>query len=110
MNNLKHNHTRANTQLVTPKVGVVVAVSEVAIFVLPISVMAYVPNYFFAATLIFIAFDLLIEWYNVPRFFPFTFRLSSLLFNLIIFSLFSVLETTRFSSLIFLSSLFFKIS
>jgi MFS superfamily sulfate permease-like transporter/CRP-like cAMP-binding protein len=43
-------------------VGVVVIVSEIALFLLPISIMSYVPKFFFAATLIFIAIDLLTEW------------------------------------------------
>lgn len=43
-------------------VGVCVIIAESAIMVAPISVMSYVPRFFFAATLIFIAIDLLIEW------------------------------------------------
>ncbi|KAF4323304.1 hypothetical protein BBO99_00003346 [Phytophthora kernoviae] len=43
-------------------VGMCVIVSEFAIVVAPISVMSYVPRFFFAATLIFIAIDLMIEW------------------------------------------------
>ncbi|OWZ19718.1 Sulfate Permease [Phytophthora megakarya] len=43
-------------------VGVCVIVSEFAIVLAPVSVMSYVPRFFFAATLIFIAIDLMIEW------------------------------------------------
>jgi MFS superfamily sulfate permease-like transporter len=50
--------TRTNSRLV----GVVVFLSEILLFCLPLSIMEYVPRYFFGATLIFIAFDLMIEW------------------------------------------------
>ncbi|KAJ0403528.1 hypothetical protein P43SY_010071 [Pythium insidiosum] len=43
-------------------VGVCVIISEFAIVLLPISVMSYMPRFFFAATLIFIAIDLMVEW------------------------------------------------
>ncbi|KAG6963370.1 hypothetical protein JG688_00008181 [Phytophthora aleatoria] len=43
-------------------VGVCVIISEFAIVLAPVSVMSYVPRFFFAATLIFIAIDLMIEW------------------------------------------------
>ena len=43
-------------------VGVVVIVSEFLLFAAPINIMSYVPKFFFAATLIFIAFDLCIEY------------------------------------------------
>ncbi|KDO21464.1 hypothetical protein SPRG_12507 [Saprolegnia parasitica CBS 223.65] len=43
-------------------VGICVIISEFALVVLPISIMSYVPRFFFAATLIFIAIDLLLEW------------------------------------------------
>ncbi|KAL4154772.1 hypothetical protein PRNP1_006888 [Phytophthora ramorum] len=43
-------------------VGVIVIISEFAIVLAPVSVMSYVPRFFFAATLIFIAIDLMIEW------------------------------------------------
>ncbi|GLD99565.1 hypothetical protein PINS_up008291 [Pythium insidiosum] len=43
-------------------VGVCVILSEFAIVLLPISVMSYMPRFFFAATLIFIAIDLMVEW------------------------------------------------
>ncbi|KAG6611772.1 Sulfate Permease (SulP) Family [Phytophthora cinnamomi] len=43
-------------------VGVCVIISEFAIVVAPVSVISYVPRFFFAATLIFIAIDLMIEW------------------------------------------------
>uniref|UniRef100_K3WTS9 STAS domain-containing protein n=1 Tax=Globisporangium ultimum (strain ATCC 200006 / CBS 805.95 / DAOM BR144) TaxID=431595 RepID=K3WTS9_GLOUD len=43
-------------------VGVCVIISEFAIVLLPLSVMSYVPRFFFAATLIFIAIDLMVEW------------------------------------------------
>ncbi|EGZ29741.1 hypothetical protein PHYSODRAFT_470466 [Phytophthora sojae] len=43
-------------------VGVCVIISEFAIVMAPVSVMSYVPRFFFAATLIFIAIDLMIEW------------------------------------------------
>ena len=50
--------TNTNSRLV----GLVVFFSEILLFCLPISIMEYVPRYFFGATLIFIAFDLMIEW------------------------------------------------
>uniref|UniRef100_H3GTU6 STAS domain-containing protein n=1 Tax=Phytophthora ramorum TaxID=164328 RepID=H3GTU6_PHYRM len=43
-------------------VGVIVIIAEFAIVLAPVSVMSYVPRFFFAATLIFIAIDLMIEW------------------------------------------------
>ncbi|TYZ59966.1 hypothetical protein PybrP1_002443, partial [[Pythium] brassicae (nom. inval.)] len=43
-------------------VGACVIVAEFAIVLLPLSVMSFVPRFFFAATLIFIAIDLLVEW------------------------------------------------
>ncbi|GMF35298.1 unnamed protein product [Phytophthora lilii] len=43
-------------------VGVCVIIAEFAIVLAPVSVMSYVPRFFFAATLIFIAIDLMIEW------------------------------------------------
>lgn len=43
-------------------VGVCVIVSEFAIVLLPLAVMSVVPRFFFAATLIFIAIDLMMEW------------------------------------------------
>ncbi|CAH0475540.1 unnamed protein product [Peronospora belbahrii] len=43
-------------------VGVCVIISEFAIVLAPLSVMSYVPRFFFAATLIFIAIDLMMEW------------------------------------------------
>ncbi|ETP31881.1 hypothetical protein F442_19301 [Phytophthora nicotianae P10297] len=48
-------------------VGVCVIIAETAIVVAPVSVMSYVPRFFFAATLIFIAIDLLIEWLVLAR-------------------------------------------
>jgi len=43
-------------------VGWVVAIVELAVFLVPVDVMSYVPRFFFAATLMFIAFDLMYEW------------------------------------------------
>lgn len=43
-------------------VGTVVILCELLLFFAPINVMAFVPSYFFAATLIFIAVDLIFEW------------------------------------------------
>ncbi|GMF14032.1 unnamed protein product [Phytophthora lilii] len=43
-------------------VGVCVIISEFAIVLVPLSIMSLVPRFFFAATLIFIAIDLMIEW------------------------------------------------
>ncbi|DBA04752.1 TPA: hypothetical protein N0F65_004389 [Lagenidium giganteum] len=43
-------------------VGVCVIIAEFAIVLLPLSVMSFVPRFFFAATLIFIAIDLMVEW------------------------------------------------
>lgn len=43
-------------------VGVCVIISEFAIVLVPLSVMSLVPRFFFAATLIFIAIDLMLEW------------------------------------------------
>ena len=50
--------TGTNTRLV----GWVVSVSELLLFMAPFNVMEYVPLFFFSATLIFIAFDLVAEW------------------------------------------------
>ncbi|ETW00146.1 hypothetical protein, variant [Aphanomyces invadans] len=43
-------------------VGLVVILSEFALVVMPTGLLSYVPRFFFAATLIFIAIDLMIEW------------------------------------------------
>jgi len=43
-------------------VGVCVALSEFAVVIVPVSIMSYLPRFFFAATVIFIAIDLMIEW------------------------------------------------
>jgi len=43
-------------------VGMIVIIAELGLFMSPFNVMEYVPLYFFAATLIFIALDLLTEW------------------------------------------------
>jgi len=43
-------------------VGIVVILSELILFLIPINIMQFVPLYFFASTLIFIAFDLMVEW------------------------------------------------
>ena len=43
-------------------VGGILAAAELAVFVLPVDVMALLPRFFFAATLIFIAYDLMLEW------------------------------------------------
>ncbi|KAF1788736.1 SLC26A/SulP transporter domain [Phytophthora cactorum] len=48
-------------------VGVCVIIAESAIVVAPVSVMSYVPRFFFAATLIFIAIDLMVEWLVLAR-------------------------------------------
>jgi len=50
--------TKTNSRLV----GLVVIISEFLLFLAPLNIMSYVPKYFFAATLIFIAFDLCTEW------------------------------------------------
>ncbi|KAL4117578.1 hypothetical protein PRIC2_011566 [Phytophthora ramorum] len=43
-------------------VGACVILAELAIVVIPVSVMSYVPRFFLAATLVFVALDLMIEW------------------------------------------------
>ncbi|KAG1695467.1 hypothetical protein DVH05_019623 [Phytophthora capsici] len=43
-------------------VGVCVILAEVAIVTVPVSVMSYVPRFFLAATLFFVAMDLMLEW------------------------------------------------
>ncbi|RHX96704.1 hypothetical protein DYB25_004301 [Aphanomyces astaci] len=43
-------------------VGLVVILSEFALVVMPMGLLSYVPRFFFAATLIFIAIDLMVEW------------------------------------------------
>ncbi|KAL4117579.1 hypothetical protein PRIC2_011567 [Phytophthora ramorum] len=43
-------------------VGVCVIIAEIAIVAIPVSVMSYVPRFFLAATLIFVALDLMLEW------------------------------------------------
>jgi len=50
--------TKTNSRLV----GLVVFVSEFLLFLAPFNIMAFVPKYFFAATLIYIGFDLCTEW------------------------------------------------
>ncbi|KAG6611761.1 Sulfate Permease (SulP) Family [Phytophthora cinnamomi] len=50
--------SKTNSRLV----GVCVIISEFAIVLIPLSVMSLVPRFFFAATLIFIAIDLMVEW------------------------------------------------
>ncbi|KAG3243628.1 hypothetical protein PI124_g11558 [Phytophthora idaei] len=47
--------------------NVCVIIAESAIVVAPVSVMSYVPRFFFAATLIFIAIDLMVEWLVLAR-------------------------------------------
>ncbi|KAG6572529.1 Sulfate Permease (SulP) Family [Phytophthora cinnamomi] len=43
-------------------VGICVALSELAVVLAPVSVMNYLPRFFFAATVVFVAVDLMIEW------------------------------------------------
>ncbi|KAL3664539.1 hypothetical protein V7S43_010292 [Phytophthora oleae] len=43
-------------------VGVCVILAEIAIVTVPVSVMSYVPRFFLAATLFFVAMDLMLEW------------------------------------------------
>ena len=43
-------------------VGVVVLVCEVLLFVVPIPLLSVIPAFVFGATLVFIAFDLMLEW------------------------------------------------
>ncbi|OWY99445.1 Sulfate Permease, partial [Phytophthora megakarya] len=43
-------------------VGAIVILAELAIVVIPVSVMSHVPTFFVAATLIFVALDLILEW------------------------------------------------
>ncbi|EGZ26916.1 hypothetical protein PHYSODRAFT_473959 [Phytophthora sojae] len=43
-------------------VGICVALAELAVVIAPVSVMSYLPRFFFAATVVFIAIDLMIEW------------------------------------------------
>ncbi|KAF0691272.1 Aste57867_17450 [Aphanomyces stellatus] len=43
-------------------VGLVVILAEFALVVMPMGLLSYVPRFFFAATLIFIAIDLMVEW------------------------------------------------
>ncbi|GMF13749.1 unnamed protein product [Phytophthora lilii] len=43
-------------------VGACVILAEVVIVAVPVSVMSYVPRFFLAATLIFVALDLMLEW------------------------------------------------
>ena len=52
----------SRTNIHSRLVGIVVIVSELALFMLPISIMTVIPKFFFAATLMFIAFDLMFEW------------------------------------------------
>ena len=42
--------------------GAVVAAAELLVVFLKVNLLAYVPLFFFAATLIFIGFDLMAEW------------------------------------------------
>ncbi|GMF50884.1 unnamed protein product [Phytophthora fragariaefolia] len=43
-------------------VGVCVILAEIAVVVIPASIMSYVPRFFMASTLIFVALDLMLEW------------------------------------------------
>ncbi|KAG3199770.1 hypothetical protein PC128_g5073 [Phytophthora cactorum] len=43
-------------------VGVCVILAELAIVAIPVAVMSHVPTFFVAATLIFVALDLMLEW------------------------------------------------
>ena len=43
-------------------IGLMLAACEFALFAAPFSLMSYIPRFFFAATLIFIALDLMLEW------------------------------------------------
>ncbi|GMF35898.1 unnamed protein product [Phytophthora fragariaefolia] len=43
-------------------VGICVALSEIGVVLAPVSVMSNLPRFFFAATVIFIALDLMVEW------------------------------------------------
>jgi len=43
-------------------IGIILAVVELFLFCAPFNLMSFVPRFFFAATLIFIAFDLMAEW------------------------------------------------
>merc|ERR1712166_1489384 len=52
----------ARTKVNSRVIGVVVIIGELSLFLSPISIMSYIPKFFFAATLIFIAFDLMLEW------------------------------------------------
>ncbi|ETV92453.1 hypothetical protein H310_13328 [Aphanomyces invadans] len=51
---------KSNTNSRIP--GIVVLVSELIIFVLPLAVTAYIPKFFFGALLSLIAIDLMMEW------------------------------------------------
>ncbi|CEG37450.1 sulfate permease family [Plasmopara halstedii] len=50
--------SKTNSRLV----GVCVIISEMAIVIVPLSIISLVPRFFFASTLIFIALDLMMEW------------------------------------------------
>jgi sulfate permease, SulP family len=43
-------------------IGLVVAIAEFAVVFVEVDLLAWVPLFFFAATLIFIGFDLILEW------------------------------------------------
>ncbi|KAG6616483.1 Sulfate Permease (SulP) Family [Phytophthora cinnamomi] len=43
-------------------VGVCVMLAEIAVVVIPTSIMSYVPRFFMASTLVFVALDLMLEW------------------------------------------------
>jgi len=47
--------------------GLIVILVEALLFVLPVSIVAFVPKLFFGAVLTFIAFDLMVDWLWASR-------------------------------------------
>jgi SulP family sulfate permease len=46
----------------TRAVGIIVIILELAVFMLPFSILAYIPKFFFGAVLTFIAIELVFSW------------------------------------------------
>ncbi|KAE9090984.1 hypothetical protein PF010_g18378 [Phytophthora fragariae] len=60
--NLEQTIFTCRSQTNSRIVGVCVILAEIAIVVVPASIMSYVPRFFMASTLVFVALDLMLEW------------------------------------------------
>lgn len=69
----------------TKYVGLILSFVEFVLFLAPFSLMSYVPRFFFAATLIYIGLDLMIEWL-----FLMSFRISHRELMLVLITFFAI--------------------